>query len=555
ADAVIGMRLHAVVMAAAAGVPVVALSYDPKVTSAMSSLGAADMAVSLADVGLVADKAERALSDGTYRTTIAQAARDLANLAALNSVALTEAASQGVRAPRDLVATVAAEFATRQLEARSLLDRTEAELAQARKEINEEKAAHHRLQEDWDHLVGSRSMRVVNSWWAVRNALRRRERASAPSELRASLAAELEQVLDTHRDTPGIVVYPPTIGWSAHLFQRPQQMARAFARMGYLTFYGVDWGGREDVRGFRYAEDRLCLMGLPTEHLSLLQAIPDPLMISYVYNFDFRRHLSNPTTIFEHIDHLDVFAPSYPMPSLQAWYEAAVREAHAVAASARDLLAEVRSLRSDALLCPNGVAYDHFAGYRGNEPPGDLAEFAQNGEPVIGYYGALAEWIDFDLLDHAAREMPEHRFVFVGPDYDGSMKGKHAFERPNVKWLGPKPYEDLPAYLGAFTVATIPFLVSDVTHRVSPLKLFEYMAGGKPVVTTAMRESQNYEPVLIATDPDSWVARLREAEALGRDPAYVASLQRTARANTWEQRVGLLIDGASSRALARRGEL
>ncbi|HUP18267.1 MAG TPA: glycosyltransferase, partial [Acidimicrobiia bacterium] len=117
--------------------------------------------------------------------------------------------------------------------------------------------------------------------------------------------------------------------------------------------------------------------------------------------------------------------------------------------------------------------------------------------------------------------------------------------RENVWWLGPKGYDVLPGYLHHFSVATIPFKVNDVTHSVSPLKLFEYMAGGKPVVTTAMREAQHYEHVLVAHDPDEWVRLIVEGVALDRDPAFVKSLQRTARANTWDQRVGTLIDAAS----------
>ena len=129
------------------------------------------------------------------------------------------------------------------------------------------------------------------------------------------------------------------------------------------------------------------------------------------------------------------------------------------------------------------------------------------------------------------------------------------FKRPNVWWLGPKSYDALPAYLEHFSVATIPFKVNDVTHGVSPLKLFEYMAGGKPVVTSAMREAQHYENVLVAHDPDEWVKLLVRAVGLNSDPEFVAGLQRVARANTWEQRVGTLIDAASKREGSLKSEI
>ncbi len=197
-------------------------------------------------------------------------------------------------------------------------------------------------------------------------------------------------------------------------------MARAFARMGYLTFFGVQWG-EEDVRGFRYEEERLCLTGLPDDLLSVMKRIPNPLMISYVYNFEFEKHLSTPTTIFEHIDHLDVFASSFPMEQLDAWFGAATREAGVVAASARDLQAELLVQRPDTILCPNGVTFEHFAGYRPTRIPPDLAEIVTRGAPIVGYYGAIAEWVDYDLLDFAAERLSDYSFVFIGPNYDQTM--------------------------------------------------------------------------------------------------------------------------------------
>lgn len=543
AEVVIGMRLHGVVMAAAAGVPVVAMVYDSKVANTMEALGAAEMALGLEHLSNLADKVEWAMSERSYRTTISQNAEALAALAALNGQVLTDALNDP-QPPEDPLSEEASAFALRQFETRAEVDRLRTELDALTRRLHELDAAHLRLQADWEHLVGSRSMRLVNSWWSLRNSIRRTRQAEPPSsDTRKMLEKELSQVLDLHHEAAGIVVFPPTIGWSAHLFQRPQQMAMAFARTGYLTFYGVDWGGREEVRGFRFQGDRLCLMGVPTEDLAILRAIPSPLMISYVYNFDFHRHLSDPTTIFEHIDHLEVFASSYTMEQLTAWYDVAIHKADVAVASARDLQIEMMPMRPDVVLCPNGVTFEHFAGYRPGPPPIDLVPLLS--KPIIGYYGALAEWVDYELIDHAASMLPQFNFIFIGPNYDETMDGKPVFSRPNVFWLGPKPYEGLPTYLHHFSVATIPFQVNEVTHRVSPLKLFEYMAGGKPVVTTAMRESANYGPVLIANDRSEWVERLIEAEARRNDPELLATLQRTARANTWDQRVGTLIDAAA----------
>jgi polysaccharide pyruvyl transferase CsaB len=543
ASLVIGMRLHSVIMAAAAGVPLVALAYDPKVVDTRNSLGAGEMTIDLAGVGSLAHKAELALADTGFRADREARVAELVSAAARNAAVLSDALTRH-RVQEDPLDRELRSLALRRLGIEARIQDLEASTSR----LATLEAEHENLQSRWDHLVGTKSMQVVNTWWSFRNRLRRVPPTPVDdSALRRRLAEELDVVLDTHRDAAGIVVYPPTIGWSAQLFQRPQQMARAFARMGYLTFFGVDWDGPEKVRGFRYADDRLCLAGIPIEHLSILERIPNPLTVSYVYNFEFREHLSNPTTIFEHIDHLDVFASSFAPEQLSAWFDTAARDADVVAASARDLQIEMLARRPDTILCPNGVTFEHFAGHRPGPAPTDLVPILSRGGPIVGYYGAIAEWVDYDLLDYAAQSLDDHSFVFIGPNYDQTMDHANVFQRPNVWWLGPKSYDALPAYLEHFSVATIPFKVNDVTHGVSPLKLFEYMAGGKPVVTSAMREAQHYENVLVAHDPDEWVKLVARAVGLNRDPEFVTGLQRVARANTWEQRVGTLIDAASKR--------
>jgi glycosyltransferase involved in cell wall biosynthesis len=106
----------------------------------------------------------------------------------------------------------------------------------------------------------------------------------------------------------------------------------------------------------------------------------------------------------------------------------------------------------------------------------------------------------------------------------------------NIYWLGVKQYDELPSYLHYFDVATIPFLVNDITHATSPLKLFEYMAGGKPIVITPMRESMQYDGVLVADGPDKFAEQLDKAILLSKDPQYVNKIKRLALQNTWESR-------------------
>ena len=112
----------------------------------------------------------------------------------------------------------------------------------------------------------------------------------------------------------------------------------------------------------------------------------------------------------------------------------------------------------------------------------------------------------------------------------------------NVHYLGEKRYEELPRYLANFDAAVIPFLVNEITHAVSPLKLFEYMAGGKPVVSTGIFECRKYEGVLIAENEAEFAGRLDEAIGLGEDDNYKAALRNCDWANSWEAQAGKILE-------------
>ena len=578
-DVVIAMRMHSVIFAARTHTPFVALAYDPKVSDAARAVGREEFVLELDSLdadALVAKvgeaHAEGPVSVDTLARVAERAAANREVLAGPHSVAPVDEETQE--------AMVELAFA-RVREAADL----EAELGRLKNDHRMLTIAHEqailtaeKLEEQKHTLINSRAFRVVDSYWKARESVRDYSRKAArhapeplrpvfaklaPPEpgteehveggdptLRAQIRDQLEQALAAHPDVPGIIVYPPSIGWKVSLFQRPQQMALAYAKMGYLVFYGIDHINNEGVMGLLKADERIYLMAIPWGMTDLLELIPDPIAISYVYNFAWTRHLKNPAVVFEHIDELEVFTAAHRIEDLRRWYEEAVREAELVVGTAYDLVDKVKEVRPDAIICPNGVDYRHFANFEPGPPPDDIADIAGGDRPIVGYYGAIAEWVDFDLIAHAADALPEFEFVFIGPEYDASVKQHlHVFDRPNVRWLGVKDYAELPAYLHAFDIATIPFLVNDVTHAVSPLKLFEYFAGERPVVTPALRECARYEAVQVAQDADDYVEKLRLAAQLRHDPEHLALLRRTARANTWEMRAGTLVDAlARSRA-------
>lgn len=178
--------------------------------------------------------------------------------------------------------------------------------------------------------------------------------------------------------------------------------------------------------------------------------------------------------------------------------------AEAVFVSAPRSAAVLAEWRRDISILPNGVDVDHV---RISRPrPQDLPS-----GPIVGYAGKLAERIDTELVDAVARRMPNASFVFVGP-----ILSRRAISplrsRPNVVFLGDRHYDVLPAYLQHFDVAWIPHRVGEGESGGDPIKLYEYWAAGKPVVSTAIDGLERHTASLaIVRTPDQAVEAITEA--------------------------------------------
>jgi glycosyltransferase involved in cell wall biosynthesis len=350
----------------------------------------------------------------------------------------------------------------------------------------------------------------------------------------------------------GILMLPAQTWFSAH-FQRPQQMARALAASGIPVVYCEPWRYARTVIdtcrverqfvGIKDIGERLHLLRWPTVELHdlIVQAEPRNLLMLWPWQLELFPEESPSRVIYEVIDDQEFFADfeSRWMKQHLEWVE----KADVLVATADDLVAQLKPLRDDVLLLPNAVALNDWQHVGQAELPADLAA-ARSAERIIAYYGALGPWFDWPLWIHAAKARPDWSFVLIGPPYDGDMLPirTRAAEAPNIHYLGPKQYRELPGYLRYFDVATIPFLLNSITHACSPVKLFEYMAAGKPIVTTAMREVLKYKSVLVAHSPEDFVERLDQALAMRNDPAYQSLLRIEAEQNTWESRAAGLIE-------------
>jgi glycosyltransferase involved in cell wall biosynthesis len=192
-----------------------------------------------------------------------------------------------------------------------------------------------------------------------------------------------------------------------------------------------------------------------------------------------------------------------------------------------------RLVNPNTYVSPHGVDHTLFAQALDPKTP-EPADLRDIPHPRIGFYGTLRDWVDLDLIAHAARKRPDWHFVLIGQQLDDVSA---VASLPNVHLLGQRPHAELPAYCKGFDVGMIPYRIDERMTFVNPLKLREYLSAGLPVVSTAVPEVTRYSHVAhIATTPDEWVAALERA--LGETgPEARARRSQAMQAETWAARV------------------
>jgi UDP-galactopyranose mutase len=375
-------------------------------------------------------------------------------------------------------------------------------------------------------------------------------------------------------DEPGLLICFSHLRWD-FVLQRPQHLMTRFARGRrvivweepipvdhHLPYYEVHAFPADGVRAIRpriprgwdEARAEAALRTMLDDLLTLQGAAGrKPLLWFYTpMMWPLASHLDAAAVVYDCMDELSQFkgAP----PALREREAALLRAADVVFTGGWSLWEAKRLAHDNIHPFPSSVDAAHFAQARGGLA--DPADQASLPRPRLGFYGVIDERLDLGLLDTVAAARPDWQFVMLGPVV--KIDQASLPRRPNIHWLGQKAYADLPAYLSGWDVALMPFAINEATRFISPTKTPEYLASGRPVVSTPIRDVVRHygdmAGVRIADGAEAFVAACEAALAL-RPGDWRPEADKLLSETSWDatfRRMDRLVQEAAAMRGARR---
>ncbi len=336
--------------------------------------------------------------------------------------------------------------------------------------------------------------------------------------------------------------------------QRPQHLMRRFARdqkvfffeehipcdhpLPYLEFHPFPEDGvialRPRLPHWWSVEEREA--GLSRLLAMLVETATTTAPVLWFYTpmmFAFAQTLDAAAVVYDCMDELSAFR--FADPRLVELETKLMARADAVFTGGWSLYEAKRHRHANIHPFPSAVDAEHFGRARSEsvEAPADQAGLAR---PILGFYGVIDERLDLDLVRDVAAARPHWTLVMLGPV--AKIDPADLPRLPNIHWLGPKGYGELPAYLSGWDVALMPFAINEATRFISPTKTPEYLAGGRPVVSTPIadvgRHYGELEGVRIASDAAGFIAACEVALALGRSGPWLAEADAALADISWD---------------------
>lgn len=386
--------------------------------------------------------------------------------------------------------------------------------------------------------------------------------------------SELEQ--SVANNTGKVIVVFPIITWGSR-WQRPQHILSQYAQNGYTIVYlamgvkskeskynNIDEAGADVVfsklaeniyklwlcseSDFNVYIDRLDGGNLNNLYLGLVSALTS-LKIKQVYymvhfpgwsNLVFKiKEKFNGMVIFDCMDDHSGFSTNTTNAISEETY--LLRNADLVVATSDLLASKAKKENNNVILVRNGTEYEHFNNIYPNHKMDHLAD-----KPIIGYYGAISDWFDIEIIEYCAKQRPDWNFVLIGSTLGCNINSIKDIS--NVFLLGEQPYQDLPGYLYYFDVCIIPFKLTPLTMATNPVKFYEYLSCGKPVVSINLPELERYRDYCyLAKDKEEFLVMLGTSLIEKDRSTIIEKRIELARQNSWQERFQSIVSRMEGR--------
>lgn len=359
--------------------------------------------------------------------------------------------------------------------------------------------------------------------------------------------------IDETENSKDIIILPVIDWW--YRFQRPQQISKHLAKLGYRVFYiSTAINKIESAKGYKIEGTptngvvivRLaCSVKKPLDFLkeTISNPIAQELIISLEkFKLDFR--VTDPRIIIQHpywcelyrliesdkkiYDCLDLYREmkAHRGIDLERLESDLVNISDETVVTSK-MISKALGINERGIVIKNGCEPEKFF----KVEPRQIVN-----RPIIGYVGAISDWFDIDLVIELARNKPDWEFQIIGALENKEIK--NSLSLSNIKTFGEIPHTELPRLLKNFDVGIIPFKVNTLTQAVNPVKLYEYLAAGLPVVCTNLAEVWNLGHLDVMSSKSSidFLENVEKALIVANDPQKVILRQDWAKLNSWEAR-------------------
>lgn len=323
-----------------------------------------------------------------------------------------------------------------------------------------------------------------------------------------------------------IFIYPPTIDWS-WMKQRPQQLMKYLARAGHMVYYcnktQEDAPPEEIDTGLYLVKHHERWLNTDWPGIQKRKSAPVVVWCSLPHLSLSLQNYQADKIIYDCVDEFPQWAP---------YEKDMAAKADAIICTSERLFRRITRQYPDKKLALIRNAYDTDMRLHLPAEPVDrqIPEDSPT-VPTFGYIGAWAPWVDSKLVTRLAREQSEARVIIIGPEFGRKFLPSIA----GLHFLGMKPHHQLPNHLRLLDVCLIPFLLNTVTLATNPVKAYEYLAAGKPVISSGLPECQLMQPFVdVAANPEKF---LKIAATRLRDSGDCEARRKFALQNTWAHRV------------------